>query len=169
MTLMALDLSLTNAGIVVLDSGSLDVLHTEVVGYPLKNSDPPSVQVGRMLSIAKTVVRIAREHGVGHAVAEGPAFSRNGRVFELGGLHYVVMSQLRLALDVAVDVIPPTEARKKVLGRGSPPKGKKVKPWVKATLKSMYGIDMGNEHLSDAMVVAMSHTGIRKIQTLPGL
>jgi hypothetical protein len=156
---LGLDLSLRAAGIVVLDTsieGTVEeqVVHKEVYGYGLSKEDPESVHVGRMLSIATVVCRVAREHDVDDVYLEGSAFNQKGQLFHLGGLHFVVQTQLKLARRLGSTTVVASSARKKVLGagrKGGSFKGD-TKEWVAHKLQKIYGVDLGDNDLNDALV-----------------
>jgi hypothetical protein len=159
---LGLDLSLTAAGIVVYDptageAASDRVLHQEVAGHKLSKDDPESVHLARMLSIATKICRVAREFEVDTVTIEGPAYNQKGQLFHLGGLHFIVKSQLRLARKLDSVTVAATSARKRVLGSGRPGGSYKGSPkeWVAYKLHRIHGVDLGDDNLNDALVLCL--------------
>ena len=161
---LGLDLSLTAAGIAVFDPSLIEdgdyskgVVHAEVAGYSLSKEDPESVHLGRMLSIASAVCRVAREYDVGTVTIEGRAYNQRGQLFHLGGLHFVVQSQLRLARKLDSTTVAASSARKSGLGAGRPGGSFKgtAKEWVAHKLTKLYGVDLEDDNLNDALVLCI--------------
>ena len=160
---LGLDLSLTSTGIAVYDAQKRVVLHHESVGESLKEDDPEGVKLARMIGISKRICSVITKWEPQTVTIEGPAYGvfhqKGGRLFQLGGLYFVVATQIRLCFSqmVALPVSAPT-ARKVVLGRGMPPqgvKGKEVKEWVEKTLWVNQGLSTGQHDSNDALVVAI--------------
>lgn len=167
---LGLDLSLRSTGIAVYDDDlpvADGILHVEVVGGDVLKDAPMSVHLGRMHSIASGIVRVAKQFDVKLVAIEGPAFGATTRLYHLGGLAFIVMSQLRLSSRLSAEVVPPLSARKVVLGRGSPPRGwapssgkalkgsARTKAWVAERLVERYGVDYGDDNKNDAVVMAI--------------
>lgn len=160
---LGLDFSLTSTGIAVWDSEAKTVLHHERVGESLSEDATEIVQIARMIGIAKRVLSVVTKHEPQTVTIEGPAYGMIGggaKMFQMGGLHYVVAVQLRLCFRLVVPmVVPAPTARKVVLGRGIPPKGIRgqaaVKKWVAGCLRKAHGIDLGQHDANDALVMAL--------------
>jgi Holliday junction resolvasome RuvABC endonuclease subunit len=155
---LGLDLSLTSSGIVVFDSSKKTIPYASTAGHSLTAVEGEAHHLARMIGITRRVVKVIAEFKPDTITIEGPAFSRSGRLFDLGGLYYVVATQCRLCYSISPLRVSPTAARKLVLGKGSPPrgvKGKKLKAWVRSLLVERHSLETGQEDCNDALVLAL--------------
>ena len=143
-----LDLSLTGTGVCVLDSAGAPVAWA-TVGSKLKRSSSVREKVQRLIDIASCIMDVVGEYDPAPRVAiEGYAFAAPGAQNDLGELHGVVKSQLWLGLAVEPEIIPPTQARKVVIGNGRAKKND-VQAWLQGR-----AIRCSNHNEADAYVVA---------------
>lgn len=172
---LGLDLSLTGSGILVYDAAKHAILHKEVAGYGLEDDLPESHRLARMINITKRVVAVVTKYEPQTVTIEGPAYGKfkqtGGRLFQLGGIYYVVATQVKLCFPLLtpIPVGAPT-ARLAVLGRGMPPKGVKgeaVKKWVKDELWVRHGLDAEQHDCNDALVLAIWRSIIEKDAHVP--
>lgn len=151
---VGLDLSVTSTGICVLvegDDRKWTVEATHRVGYPLKRDSSVQEKIERLVMIARKVVQTCNElpGGPMSVGIEGYAFSARGAQNDLAELQGVVKSQLQLSSSVKIVVVPPTQARRHVLGAGNP-KGKKG---IARILRVM-GLEFKTDDEADAYVIA---------------
>lgn len=171
---MGLDLSLTGAGMVVVEDPAGDtalsaktgaVLVQRIVGHSLKKDATVKDKTERQIDIAKAIIKEARMWEYGdcelHVAIENYAFStvknKKGKSFQsssqtgLAELHGVVKSQLLLTMGISPVLYSVKTARMVVLGNGNFPK-KDVKP----TLNS-WGYEFKTMDDADAFVIAECH------------
>jgi hypothetical protein len=152
---LGLDLSLTGAGIVVLNEAG-QVLRSEVVGYKLDRQSTPRDKIERIIFIASRVISVVKvvnavnetgeiewEAGVEHY-----AFHQGGAVADLGEINGVVKTQLWLAYNIAPRVVVVSSARKIVMGKGNVKKDRII-PLLKER-----GLVFDNHNIADAYVIA---------------
>lgn len=175
--IVGLDLSLTKTAVLVLDWQG-EVLFATEVGHPLELKARVKDKVERLLTIAKTVVRVIDNHSFEvtrrgetkttvcrpEVVIEGYAFSVAGggnkkkgnkpqrpvagKAFDLGELGGVVKTQIWLRFAIEPVIIAPNTARKAVFGSGRTKK-KDVLP-----LLQKKGLSFTSGDIADAYVVA---------------
>lgn len=166
--IIAVDPSPTNTGIVVLEGAK--PIASSVVGYPLKADATEHERVKRFITIATAVREMLVNHNVETLVMEGPSYGSVNRLFDVGGLAYMLWNESR---EIGISVIPPLSARKRVFGKATPPEGVGVKAWINQQLRSSLGDPkslrdtdpdladvLTNEHLRDALVVGYAHLGV---------
>ncbi len=162
---LCLDLSLTASGVVVLrlwpstgpDDPGFQLLHEQVSGSTLADAKSEHEQLARMMGIASAVARVGADYGVARVAMEGGAFNQRGRIFHLGGLHFVVQAKIRTDLQLQAETVTATRARKRSLTCA--PTRKQVpdlKGWVGDALRARFGLDLANEHTRDAVVVGLA-------------
>lgn len=156
---IGLDLSLTSTGIVSLvevgkDWGVHSSLH---VGHSLKRDAAVREKIERYVVIAAAVLDTVRQFkGMEVTVGiEGYAYSKKGAQNDLAELQGIVKSQLWLGERIEPVIVSVTEARKLVLGTGSPKGSKKgkTKEGVAKILKGM-GLEFDSDDEADAYVIA---------------
>jgi len=162
---MGLDLSLTGAAGVVIDTDGLVVDHG-LWGWSLPRKASVKQKIERMIYIAGKIVRMAREaseecdgshpsirtDGLQIAI-ENYAYSRRGAQNDLGEIQGTVKTQIWLALGLVPIMIVASSARKKVLGKGRFSKGVKGK---KEIIKAVCdrGFEVRDDNVADAYVIA---------------
>jgi Holliday junction resolvasome RuvABC endonuclease subunit len=151
---MGLDLALTNTGVVILtEYGSL--LRSYTLRYPMtrrRKNDPPiseDERIERLINLTNEIVGLAKEYKVRYVALEGSAYSKQYQAHQLGEINGNVKVQLWLACKVVPTVIPPTTARKHVLGFGNATKAE-----IQSVLVDQMRYNLGGEHEVDAYVVA---------------
>ena len=123
--------------------------HWGTVGHTLKRSARVKDKVERLIDITACIMDVLEDQTTTPLVAiEGYAYAAPGAQNDLGELHGVVKSQLWLGLMVEPELIPPTHARKVVLG-----KGRIGKTDIMEHLTSR-AIECKNHNEADAYVVA---------------
>jgi len=150
MKFMGLDLSLTGAGIVLLDEDG-SVLRTVKDGWDLVRGADVIDSLDRMLHIASTILAIVREHGGAEGVRvgiEGYAYNQPWSMAALGELGGVVKSQLWLGAHVAPRVLAVSTARALVFANG-----RLKKPLVRPMLVER-GFAFEDPDIADAYVIA---------------
>ena len=171
---MGLDLSLTGAGMVVLEDPEDDsalsaktgkVLVQRIMGHSLTKDATVKEKTERQIDIAKAIIAEARTWEYGdcelHVAIENYAFStvqnKKGKSFQsssqtgLAELHGVVKSQLLLAMGISPVLYSVKTARMVVLGNGNFPK-KDVKPKLNS-----WGYEFKKTDDADAFVIAECH------------
>jgi hypothetical protein len=149
---LGLDLSLTGAGVVVLDEDGA-VVRSAVFGYELDRKATPRDKIERILFIASKVIGIVGEvSGTGEiewdAGVEHYAFRQHGAVADLGEINGVVKTQLWMAHNIAPRAVVVSSARKLVLGRGNIKKDQII-PLLKER-----GLIFADHNIADAYVIA---------------
>src|ERR1041384_6249122 len=118
---LGLDLSLRGAGMVALPldwGGDWSRVRRHTAGEGLPKDACEALRIGRNKRIADDVVAFAKLHGCTAALVEQSAFpSRHAHAHSLGELGGVVKHQLAERTGLIVDVVPPSSARKLVLGK----------------------------------------------------
>lgn len=144
-----LDLSLTGAGILTLDQDG-DVLVKKKAGYNLKKGREKD-KIIRLISIAKEVISVFDEGFIYYVGIENYAWGakNRGMIVSLAELNGVIKSQLYLAKGIFPVMIPCSEARKKVLG-----KGRLSKEQIVRMILEQYGINFDDHNIADAFVIA---------------
>jgi len=115
--------------------------------------DPPIPEVERIrrcLRVANQIVKIVEDFQIRHVGIEGYAFSKPHQAHQIGEVAGVVKSQLWLKHRIIPRVVPPTSARKHVLGYG----GSVAKKDVVKVVEQGLGVAVENDHEADATVVA---------------
>lgn len=115
--------------------------------------DPPIPEperIARMLRIANEIVRVVTIFRVRHVGIEGPAHNARYQSHQLGEVAGVVKSQLWLKFGIAPRIVPPSSARKHVIGYG----GRVTKQQVVAAVEQGLGVVVENDHEADATVIA---------------
>jgi len=116
-------------------------------------NDPPVSEVERimrMLRVANEVVHVVEMFKIRHVGIEGPAHNARYQSHQLGEVAGIVKSQLWMKFRIAPRIVPPSSARKHVLGYG----GSIPKDRVTAAVREGLGIAAANDHEADATVVA---------------
>jgi hypothetical protein len=171
MITMGIDLSLTNCGIMVYRHGRDhntfgEVLYSTTEGYGMSARATVRDRVRRMSRIVEAVIATYESFVPHSVVIEGPSYMSQSRQVELGGMHYTLYYELDKRLGVEPIVMPPTQARKRAIGAGSPPTSFKkgtgrVKQWIKQELHAQVGKENtpDNEHIRDALVLCLAQQG----------
>lgn len=152
---MGLDLSLTGAACVVLDSEGKEVSRN-IFGYSLGKDASVKSKLMRIIKIASGIVSVAKgqlSDGSMQVGIEGYAFRAVGRQNDLAELQGVVKTQLFLALKLVSQIVVATSARKKVLGKGKFSKGKAGKKEIMAACGGL-GFCTDDDNMADAYVIA---------------
>jgi Holliday junction resolvasome RuvABC endonuclease subunit len=149
---MGLDLSLTGAGVVVLDEAGA-VVRQAVFGYELDRKATPRDKIERILFIASRVIGLVGEvNGTGEieweAGVEHYAFRQHGAVADLGEINGVVKTQLWLAHGIVPRVVVVSSARKLVTGKGNIKKDQII------PLLRTRGLVFEDHNIADAYVIA---------------
>jgi len=157
---VGLDLSLTGAGVCVVDARGR-VIHSSKFGYGLKKTARVKDKVERMIEIAKGIVRVIDEYGLlksegsltkqtyPQVAVEGYSFASKGNSsIDLGELGGVVKSQLWLRFGIEPVLVPVATGRKAVFGNGRTPKEHVI------PLLHDQGIEFEDQDIADAYVVA---------------
>lgn len=124
----------------------------EVVARGSKK-DPPIPEVERIrrcLRIANEIVKIIADFKIRHVGIEGYAHDSRYQSHQIGEVAGVVKSQLWLACRLVPRIVPPSSARKHVLGYG----GSILKQEVIKVVEQGLGVAVENDHEADATVVA---------------
>ncbi len=103
-----------------------------------------------MLGIANEVVGIFRTWKVRWSGIENYAMGAAFRAHQIGEVAGVVKSQLWLALRMVAGVVPPSAARKHVMGYG----GSMTKDQIVEVVRDGLGYAINGDHEADAAVVA---------------
>lgn len=117
---LGLDLSLTASGVVIIPENwelcDWGALKFQVFGSKLSKDAEPHEVIGRLRSIAESIVAFATEHGAEYAFTEGYAYGAQGQshyqLAELGGAVRVLLAQRRLI----VQVVASNTARSYLMG-----------------------------------------------------
>ncbi len=151
---MALDLSCTGTGIVLMDADGV-VLRQRTVGYKLTRDARLTDKTERLVEISEAVLSVIRETQNASLPVriERYAYGMKGAQNDLAEVHGVVRKDLHQAGVHDVDYVVVTSARAKVLGRGW---GGASKPRVKAELAAR-GFTFENDNLMDAFVIARAY------------
>lgn len=161
MIVVGLDLSLTNAGVVVLDTETQEIsesLHSSkpgkrvtldpvAAGRKLKPIYPVTDRAERLLMLADSILG-ALPPVIDLAVVEAPSFaSIGGFTHERSGLYWMIMTQLVQHCEIA-EVAPRTRA---VYATG---KGGADKMSVVDAILTRHELSFDNDNLIDAFVLA---------------
>lgn len=104
---MGIDQSYTNTGVVITDDNN-NVIKSIVI-----QSDSEQDEFDRCNGIAQTIVQTAIQFNPDYIAIEGLAFgSRGDATRKLAGLQFVVVTQLRSALNSTIKIISPTTLKK---------------------------------------------------------
>jgi hypothetical protein len=149
---LGLDLSLTGAGVVVLDEAGV-VLRAEVFGYSLDRKATPRDKIERIIFIASKVIGVVGELNDAENVewdagVEHYAFRQMGAVADLGEINGVVKTQLWMAYNISPRAVVVSRARKVVLGAGNVKKEKII------SLLRERGLVFLDHNIADAYVIA---------------
>lgn len=151
---LGLDLSLRNVGVCVLTkTGAVIRTKTLVHSMSRKKGDPPIGQadtIQRLLSICNEIIAIIREFKIKHVGIEGFAHNARWQSHQIGEIAGALKTQLYLGCRIIPEIVPPTSARKHVLGYGGPVSKAAIVQAVREGLE----IDVANDHEADAAVVA---------------
>lgn len=164
MKIVGLDLSLSQTGIVVIDTEDVKAAVHDYQSWTVcgeKNADATTAtRIARLVFVSDKVAGIVAEALLGAQPGsrvvgiERQAWSQRGRIGSLGELHGAVYTKLVLFLPIdAVEITPVTSIRKTVLGTGY---GKLTKKEVKKTLKRFFGLTFPNDDIMDAWMVAVA-------------
>ncbi len=124
-------------------------LQWATVGHKLKRTSRVKEKVERLIDITACIMDVLEAQSTTPQVAiEGYAYAAPGAQNDLGELHGVVKSQIWLGLLVEPEIIPPTHARKVVLGKGRIGKGDIIEHLTSRA------IECKNHNEADAYVVA---------------
>lgn len=154
---MGVDLALEKTGICVLTKWG-HVQRVLTLEYPLarrKKSDPPimeSDRIRRLVSVTNDVVGLCQDFQVRWVAIEGYAYSKRYQSHQLGEIAGNVKVQLWLAHGIVAETIPPTSARKSVLGFGNTNKSE-----VMRVVRDGLGVEVDNDHEADATVIARAY------------
>lgn len=155
MSVMGLDLSLRQTGLVILPDGwvpaSWDTVVTHVFGMELKSFESEIRRMERLLMIARGILSLVKQHDVTHVFSEGYSFGRVQRAHHLGELGGVVKSQLWLTNHLITTPVPVSAARRAMFGKVK--RQKDVKRFVREKLRGV-GACFGTQDEYDAFVIA---------------
>jgi len=104
-----------------------------------------------MLRIANAIVGIMKIYQVRHVGLEGPAHNARYQSHQLGEVAGIVKSQLWLNFGIAPRIVPPSSARKHVIGYGGSGVSKSD---IRRVVEEGLGIAVANDHEADATVIA---------------
>lgn len=160
MAVVGLDLSLTGAGVAVVDDDGL--VHSNTFGYSVKNPTSHD-QVLRNIKITKGIINFIRDFKIDYVAVENYGFAGHGltKQAELGGL---VKAQIYLNFKKVVVPIPSKTIRaflmpksKKKSEKGSKERQKvvSVKTFVENHLRSLGYESPKNDNEFDALAVAL--------------
>lgn len=156
---VGLDLSLTGSGLVIIDDeqeGDARVLLAETIGRALvkPNEHQKLARIARITGVVMHRVQQAVDWAkVATVTIESAAFGANGKLFDLGGLYYVISIQIvtqhphvRFAIagagTVRSDMLPSRQ--------GSQP----VKSWVEQGMAHVFGMSHDDDNKNDARLLA---------------
>ncbi len=171
-TIVAIDQSLHASGFIAYRTADRmsdvgEILDMDVVGYSLKSNVSLTEKVSRMDHIAEMAAWYCQTYEPSVVIMEQIAFSRFGRMADLGGLFFVLCSKIVAVGNIPICVTSNT-ARKSVLGKGSKPKNVKgsVKKWIRNSLKrdfpSIPPEILADDNLCDAFVLALHAQGYNR-------
>ena len=152
---MGVDLAPRRTGISIYTAAGIHqrcITIEEIIARGSKR-DPPIPEVERIrrcLRIANELVKIMELFGVRHVGLEGYAYSKAAQAHQIGEVAGVVKSQIWLKHRIVPRIVPPTSARKHVLGYG----GQIPKSEIVRTVEQGLGVAVANDHEADATVVA---------------
>ena len=169
MKVVGLDLSLSQTGIVLINTDDIEAVFHDYKSWVVcgqKNADATTEErIARLVFMSDKIAAIVAEcfldaNGSDKVVGiEGQSWSRRGRIGSLGELHGAVYTKLALFLpSKTLEITPVTSIRKTVLGVG---RGKLSKVEVKKTLKRCFKLTFPNDDIMDAWMVAVA-TGAKR-------
>jgi len=144
MRIMGLDLSLCNTGVVVLDS-ELKIIYNETI-----KSKPQEDGTARIVMLGGKVLQKTQYYRQDLTVIEGPAFGMKNTncIWQLGELAGVVKQYLYLH-EFKFIVIPPTQLKKFITGKGNAKKDQMM-----LAVYKKYGVEFADDHQCDAYALA---------------
>lgn len=150
--IVGIDPSTRGTGICVIDAKDGEVVHTDVFGEALKRTDAFKMKIERMIDIARGVVNVicnfSKDDSVVKCVAmEDFAYGSRGAQNDLGGVQWVLITQIYLSNKIVTKKTAIKRARKLVLGYGGVKKSE-----VKNILKKR-GLSFRDHNIADAYVI----------------
>ncbi len=151
---MGVDLSLRNTGLSIYTAAGIHH-RCATITYPLvreKKTDPPIPQVElirRLISIANDVIGFIKTYRIRHVGIEGFAHGAKWQAHQIGEVAGVVKTQLWMSCGIVPHIVPPSSARKHVMGYGRPSKTDIVE-----VVEQGLGVVVENDHEADATIVA---------------
>lgn len=115
--------------------------------------DPPIPEperLARILRIANEIIRVIRIYDIRHVGIEGAAHNARYQSHQLGEVAGVVKTQIWMKYGIAPRIVPPSAARKHVIGYG----GSLDKDQIEEAVEQGLGVVTENDHEADATVIA---------------
>lgn len=170
--LLALDLSLTGLGMIVMPAnwgGDWTKLSRRTFEHKLPKDATQGEKTNRLVQLASEVVHFAKTNHAAYAVHEQYAFNQpGGRTFDLGELGGVVKHELFRNLGIITEPVNVMTARKFLLGRlpkktellpGGRKKDSGAKAWAQEGARRAGCPEVWTEDERDAWVVANLRAG----------
>lgn len=146
-TVCGLDLSLTSAGIAILQDGHPTLITS--LGHRSPNGKSYAHRSNRIVSQCRAIMAPLAEHAIDLAVIEGPSYGDNlPSNHDRAGLWWGVFSALR-ARRVPVAVIPPPTLKLWATGNGRAKKHE-----MTAAAREWFGLQVRNDDQADAVAAA---------------
>lgn len=140
---VGIDLSLTGTGLIVLDQDA-NIMEQKLISTKAK--DITEVRLLQILEELKFVPTIAKLKKVN---IEGLSFGSRGQsMLELAALHYFIRIYM-FQKDVPYEIIPPTQLKKHITGKGN---AKKELMLMKIYKK--WGVEFSDNNIADAYALA---------------
>jgi len=145
MRVMGLDLSLCNTGVVILESEDWRILQAVTI-----KSKPQENETQRIVTLGGTILQGTQKFLPGLTVIEGPAFGMKNTncIWQLGELAGVVKQYLYL-YEFKFVIIPPTQLKKFITGKGNAKKDQMM-----LAVYKKYGVEFADDHQCDAYALA---------------
>jgi Holliday junction resolvasome RuvABC endonuclease subunit len=151
---MGLDLALNFTGVAILnETGQVQFVKTLNNGLKREKGDPPITQsevIQRLIDVANEIVGLAKDYKVHHVGIENYAYGAKYQAHQIGEVAGLVKVQLALACGIIPEVVPPSTARKHVMGYGGAGVSKDD---IKHVVREGLGVEIETDHEADAVVV----------------
>jgi len=153
---LGIDLSLRYSGLSLYSAAGIHLNCWTIEELLSRGSkkDPPIPEperIERVCRIANQIVRVVTKHQVRHVGIEGPAHNKRFQSHQLGEVAGAVKTQLWLKFGIAPRIVPPSSARKHVMGYGG---AGITKMMVREIVEKGLGVAVENDHEADATVIA---------------
>jgi crossover junction endodeoxyribonuclease RuvC len=143
MKFLGVDQSLREPGVAIVDERGqiLAATHLKIRG---------EVRGGqRLAEILGFIREVCAPHDIVAAAMEGPSLNSTHREFDLGEVSGLVRAEIYAAHRVEPWVVAPTQLKLFATGRGAADKDE-----VMNAVNKLWGLDVGNDNVADAIVLA---------------